>query len=319
MNMNHAIPINTQIKYLDVLVIGAGQAGLAVGQQLQKTTLTFQIFERANTIGSAWKKRYNSLSLFTPRGYSALEGLEISGCQDTYPSRNEFIAYLNEYANFFNLPITLNNGVQSLTQNKPGQFIATLDNGDQYSTTAVIIATGAFQKSKLPAFAKTLPSSIIQIIPENYQAPSQVLGETVLIVGDGATGRDLAVELSSTHKVFLSTGKKRYLLPEKLLKKSIWWWLKHLGLLTLSSQSWVGRIMQQKDAFPNRNRNLPFLKMLGVQIVPRVIDTVDDIIMLEDNQTLKVDNIIWCIGYIEDNTWLNIDSAKDINGNFLHQ
>src|ERR671920_973479 len=83
---------------LDVLVIGAGQAGLALGAQLKRTPLRFGLVERHARVGDSWRKRYDSLTLFTPRAYSALPGLALTGDPEGFPTKNEIADYLERYA-----------------------------------------------------------------------------------------------------------------------------------------------------------------------------------------------------------------------------
>ena len=100
----------------DIVVIGAGQAGLAIGSYLKSQGLDFVIVDRASSIGSAWQERWDSLTLFTPRRYDSLPGLPFPGDPDGYPNRDEVIAYLEEYARTLELPVQLSTPVQSLEQ-----------------------------------------------------------------------------------------------------------------------------------------------------------------------------------------------------------
>src|ERR671919_2843591 len=102
-------------EHFDVVVVGGGQAGLAMGHSLARQGRRFLILEAADSIGAAWRSRWDSLVLFTPRRYSALAGLAFPGDPDSYPTRDEVIAYLEQYAAAFELPIELNSQVRSLT------------------------------------------------------------------------------------------------------------------------------------------------------------------------------------------------------------
>src|SRR5919106_2740376 len=98
---------------VEVVVIGAGQAGLAIGHFLAQQGRPFVIREASEAVGSAWRNRWDSLTLFTPRRYS-LPGLAFPGDPDGYPNRDEVIAYLEQYASEFELPIEFNSAVRSL-------------------------------------------------------------------------------------------------------------------------------------------------------------------------------------------------------------
>src|ERR687892_2631074 len=103
-------------EHLQVAVVGGGQAGLAMGYYLREQGLQFAIFERGDSIAPAWRERWDSLTLFTPRRYSALPGLPFPGDPDGYPTRNEVIAYLERYAGAFELPIELKSEVRRLSR-----------------------------------------------------------------------------------------------------------------------------------------------------------------------------------------------------------
>src|SRR6478609_1960034 len=106
----------------EVVVVGAGQAGLAIGYLLRRQGRRFVILERAGQIAPAWRERWDSLTLFTPRRYSALPGLPFPGDPDGYPARDEVITYLERYAKTFDLPIELNSQVEQLDQGDDGRF-----------------------------------------------------------------------------------------------------------------------------------------------------------------------------------------------------
>jgi cation diffusion facilitator CzcD-associated flavoprotein CzcO len=89
---------------LDVLIVGAGQAGLALGYHLRTTPLRFQLVDRYGRVGDSWRRRYDSLVLFTPRAYSGLPGLPVPGDPDSYPTKDEIADYLERYAVEFDLP-----------------------------------------------------------------------------------------------------------------------------------------------------------------------------------------------------------------------
>src|ERR671924_358762 len=127
-------------EHYDVVVVGAGQAGLAIGHFLGRQGLRFVILERAGQIAPAWRERWDSLTLFTPRRYSALPGLSFPGDPDGYPTRDEVIAYLERYAGTFDLPIELKSAVRRL-ERRDGSFILELDD---WTITAdqVVVATG---------------------------------------------------------------------------------------------------------------------------------------------------------------------------------
>ncbi|MGH2797093.1 MAG: NAD(P)-binding domain-containing protein, partial [Thermoleophilaceae bacterium] len=123
--MNHLSAKDTK-EHLDVVVVGAGQAGLAMGHFLARRRRRFVILDAADSIGAAWRSRWESLVLFTSRRFDGLPGLAFPGDPDGYPTRDEVIAYLEQYAATFELPIQLDSAVRSLTA-KDGRFVVGLE------------------------------------------------------------------------------------------------------------------------------------------------------------------------------------------------
>lgn len=204
---------------LDVLVIGAGQAGLAAGYHLRSTGLRYALLERHARIGDSWRLRYDSLALFTPRSYSALAGLALSSDPDEFPGKDEIADYLERYAQQFALPVRLDAGVVSLEQ-MDDRFRATIVDGSIVDARAVVIASGAFQTPAIPALASSFSAEVTQLTPDAYRNPTSVPLGAALVVGDGATGRHIARELAATHRVLLAGGRPRRLTPDRILGRS---------------------------------------------------------------------------------------------------
>ena len=208
---------------LDVLVIGAGQAGLALGSTLRNETgLRFLLVDRHERIGESWRRRFDSLTLFTPRAYSALPGLPVPGDPEGYPTKDEIADYLDAYAAHFHLPVSLGTEIERLE--RQGEiFQATTTDGRVLTARAVVLASGAFQEPAVPAIARQLADDVTQLTPESYRNPAQTPAGTVLVVSDGATGRQIARELSAMHRVLLSTSRPRRVSSRRVLGRSIFW------------------------------------------------------------------------------------------------
>lgn len=291
---------------VDVLVIGGGQAGLAASWRLGEAGVSHVVIDASQEVGDSWRRRYHSLTLFTPRSLSALPGLALYGDPEGYASRTEFADYLAAYADKHRLPVMSGTSVTRLVAD-PSGFAAELDGGTHVHARAVIVCTGAFQQPVVPQFSRAFADDVAQLTVEDYRNPTTIGPGTVLVVGDGASGRDIAVDLVRTHKVVLATGKPRRLFPERILGQSTWTWMDRLGLLSASAGSPVGRIMQATDPFPDRGRSFRALRAAGVDIRPRLHGTDGRIAIFRDGSHADVSTIIWATGYRNHDGWIEID------------
>ena len=149
---------NSEDSY-DVLVVGAGQAGLTVGYYLKQAGLRFLIVDAADSVGSAWRQRWESLVLFTARRYNAMPGLSFDGEPDQEPTRDEVIEYLDRYATELDLPVELHSRVVALDHHE-GWYVAELRRRTILADQ-VVVATGPFQQPRIPPFdARSTRTSI---------------------------------------------------------------------------------------------------------------------------------------------------------------
>jgi putative flavoprotein involved in K+ transport len=310
--------MTTQHRELDILIIGAGQAGLALGYHLKQTPLRFQLVEAHPRIGDSWRKRYESLVLFTPRTYSALPGLAVPGDPEGYPTKDDMADYLERYAGHFELPVLLHTPIRKLERTDE-RFRATTGNGETIDARAVVLATGAFQTPAVPPIARQLSTEVVQLSPENYCSPAQIPTGPVVVVGDGASGRQIARELAATHQVYLATGRPRRVSPERLLGKSIFWWMDKLGILRASRESRIGKFLMKTDPFPGKGVALKQLRQQGVIVVGRLQQVDGKSVTFASGESATVETVIWATGYEEQADWIAIPEAKDEHGNLLHQ
>jgi putative flavoprotein involved in K+ transport len=301
---------------LDVLVIGGGQAGLATAYHLRSTRLRFEVLERNGRIGDSWRARYDSLSLFTPRAYSALPGMPLEGDRDGYATKDEVADYLERYAIRFALPVRLEADVRRL-ERVDGGFRATLGGGATIEARAVVIASGAYQLPAIPHVASGFSRDVVQVTPLSYRNPMSVPAGTVLVVGDGATGRQIARELAPTHRVLLAGGRGRSLAPDRVLGRSIYWWLDHLRLLRVTRDSRIGRRLRSRDAFPGRGLDDRHLRAAGIQEVPRLTRADGTTAGFVDGTAREVASVIWATGYRDDSAWVHIPQTADERGSFV--
>jgi putative flavoprotein involved in K+ transport len=140
----------------------------------------------------------------------------------------------------------------------------------------------------------------------------------VLVVGDGATGRQIALELAAAHEVLIAVGRPRRVSPDRVLGKSIFWWMDKLGILRASRESAIGRYLMKADPFPGKALELKRLRRQGVNVVGRVLRAEGKKVSFANQKTAVVDYVIWATGYNDDTDWVTIPEAKDTDGSFLH-
>ena len=203
--------------HYEVVVIGAGQAGLAVGRFLSRQERRFLILERAGSVGSAWQERWDSLTLFTPRRYDSLPGLDFPGDPNGYPTKDEVIAYLEDYARRFALPISLDTDVRRVGAHDAGGYILETDQG-AIGAEQVVVATGPFQQPYVPAVASQLSPAVDQAHSVQYRRPSEVPPGTV--VGGGNTGFQIAEALVHATTWFSRSAHDRSPFPGGLVETS---------------------------------------------------------------------------------------------------
>jgi putative flavoprotein involved in K+ transport len=296
----------------DVIVIGAGQAGLAMGYYLKKRNVSFLILDKASEIGESWRKRYDSLTLFTPRAYSALPGLPLSGDQGQYPNKNEIRDYLLHYAKTFSLPIEGNTYIEKLDQIEAG-FILSTNRGD-YRSKAVVVATGPFQVPTIPRFSKDLSRGILQLHSAEYKNPNQLIEGPTLVVGGGNSGAQIASEIGDNRQVYLSVSHSLRFLPQDVWNKSIFWWFDKLGLLKANVNSKLGDIVKNMPdpifGFELKEK----IKLGKVTLKTKATSADGSWVRFQDGSRIEVKNIIWCTGYQTDYSWINLPSIFDEKG-----
>jgi putative flavoprotein involved in K+ transport len=300
---------------LQVAVVGAGQAGLAIAYFLRRQDGRFVIFDRAGELAAAWHQRWDSLTLFTPRRYSALPGLSFPGDPDGYPTRGEVIAYLDRYAETFELPIELDSEVKRLDRGDDGRFRLELD-GRAVTADQVVVATGPFQAPYVPKLAERL-SDVFQTHAVGYRRPDQVPSGIALVVGGGNTGFQIAKELSATHKVALSIGSRQTPLPQRLLGRDLFWWLTKARILDKTIESRLGRKLSTRDTLIGSSPR-ELRRRYGVELKPRLVDADGGRARFQDGSELEVNSVIWATGYRPDYSWINLPLV-DKNGRLRHR
>ena len=291
------------------VVIGGSQSGLAVGYHLRQRDLSFVILDENDRIGDAWRKRWNSLRLFTPGRYDGLPGMRFPGSPYSFPTKDETADYLEAYAREFELPVRT--GVKVDRLSKAGDRFEVSWGEQTLFAENVVVATGAFNNPKVPAFARELDESIVQLHSKEYRNPSQIQEGGVLVVGAGNSGAEIAIELAPHHKTWLSgpdTGQEPARAGshlDRLITPILW-----LVATRLTVKMAPGRKL--RDHFLDPPRGIPLGRVrrkdfapAGIERVPRMTGVMNGCPVLEDGKVLEVSNVIWCTGFTRDYDWID--------------
>ena len=219
-----------ELQPIHTIVIGGGQAGLAVGYHLAKRGIPFLILDANQQVGDSWRNRWDSLRLFTPARYAGLPGLRFPGRGDIAPTKEQTADYLMEYARHFNLPVQ--NGVRVDRLWKEGNRFVMTAGKQRFEAENVVVAMANYQVPKVPTFAKSLDPEIVQLHSYEYRNPTQLQDGGVLVVGLGNSGarhrdrsRTFTSNLARGKRVWNNPCSNRHLLCTILLRaaRSISW------------------------------------------------------------------------------------------------
>jgi putative flavoprotein involved in K+ transport len=221
---------------IEVVVVGAGQAGLAVSRELTQADVPHVVLERGR-IGQTWRGRWDSFCLVTPNWSLQLPGYAYDGDDpDGFMLRDEVVAYLERYADGFEAPVREGVELHSLEQEPGGGFRLETSAGAIFAP-AVVLCTGAYQRPHRPAGAATLPPDLLQIDVEDYRNPADLPAGAVLVVGSGQSGCQIAEELHEAgREVFLACGRAPWA-PRRLGEHDLFWWALETGFLDARASS----------------------------------------------------------------------------------
>jgi len=300
---------------LDVAVIGGSQAGLAMAWHLTRRGLRFVVLEAAPEIGHTWRSRWDSLTLFTPAQHDALPGMPFPGRPDTYPTKDPVADYLRDYAAAFHLPVRLNARVTHLSKTAEGFEIGT--QAEVFRARQVVVAAGPFQTPFIPPAAQRLDGAVTQLHSAGYRNPQALPAGPVLVVGGGNSGFQIAEELAAAgRRVDLSIATKQPVLPQRLAGKDLFWWLTHLGLMRVTTESRLGRRMSSRDFIIGSSRRR--LQKKGVRFRPRLTGAGGRTAQFADGGTLDAGVVIWATGYRSDYSWIDIPGVVQ-DGQVTHR
>lgn len=302
------------------VIVGGGQAGLAVGHHLAQRALPFVILDAGERVGDSWRQRWDSLRVFTPARYDGLPGWPFPAPGWSYPTKDEVADYLESYAARFGLDVRSGVRVDRLSR-EDGHFVVS-SGKRRWEAEQVVVATGGYRAPRLPAFAADLDPGIVQLHSSEYRRPSQLRDGAVLVVGAGNSGGEIAMESSTGHPTWLSgrdTGQEPVRAgswSDRLATPPFWFLLSRV----LTVRNPLGRMVRDDLS----HRGLPLARVrrkdiiaAGIERVPRVTAVQGGLPVLEDGRTLDPTTLVWCTGFRSDFSWIDLP-VLDSEGNPVH-
>ena len=299
-----------QVERYETVVVGGGQAGLSVGYHLKRQGHSFVILDAHERIGDSWRKRWDSLRLYSAASRDGLPGMPFPAPRATYPTKDEMGDYLEAYATRFELPVRSGAIVETLMKEN-GRYV--VSSGDErFEADNVVVATGVFQKPYTPDFASALDPGITQLHSDDYRNLSQLQAGPVLVVGAAHSGSDIAYEAAGAHDVILS-GTDTGQLPvpiESRRGRMAFRVLFFAGTHILNMDTPVGRKMRphvRHGGGPLLRYRRKDLRAAGVErVLARTVGVERGLPVLDDGRVLAVRNVVWCTGFRPDFSWIRV-------------
>ncbi len=302
-------------EYIDTVVIGGGQAGLAVGHELRKRGRNFLIIDAHPRVGDAWRTRWDSLVLFTPARYCGLPAMRFPARGSAFVTKDEMADYLESYAAHFDLPVRTSTRVDRLTHD--GHQFHVSAGRQSFVADNVVVAMANFQQAKLPWFAGELDPRIVQLHSHDYKNPSQLADGSVLVVGVGNSGADIAMEVVKHHPTWLA-GAESAVVPfriEPYFGRNIGVrGVRFVGHHVLTMRTPIGRKARGhflETATPLIRVKPKDLVAAGTTRVGRITGVRDGLPLTDDGQTISPSSIIWCTGYRPGFSWIDLPVIGD--------
>lgn len=302
---------------VDTVVIGAGQAGLAVAYHVARLARASRqrhdlvVLEAGQRVGDNWRCHWDSLRLYTPARYDGLPGMRFPAPAWSFPGKDDVAGYLEAYAQRFDLPVRT--GVRVLRV-RPGDGRYVVDTGGgTIEADHVVVATGTFGRTAyVPPFAAELDPGIVQEHSSGYRNPAQLPEGPVLVVGASHSGADIAYEVVRGHPTYLS-GRDTGQFPFDIEGRSgriCFPVLFFLGGHLLTVGNALGRRMREED----RRHGGPLLRVKSadleragvVRLTERTVGVRDGMPVLADGTVLEVCSVVWATGFRQDFGWIEM-------------
>jgi putative flavoprotein involved in K+ transport len=298
---------------IDTVVIGGGQAGLAVGYHLARRGIDFVILDKNEQVGDNWRNAWDSLRLFTPARYNGLPGMPFPLAPHAFARRDEMAAYLHAYAERFRLPVRNGVSVHGLRPAVDGRSGYTVTaKGHRFEARNVVVATGPQHLPLVPDFAREIRQGIMQLHSSEYRNPSQLQPGPVLVVGASHSGPDIALEAAGEHPTVISgpyRGQIPFAIegrPARVILRGLWFVANHV----LTVKTPLGRKIKpevRSHGGPLIRVKAKHLEAAGVEhVASKTVGVRDGFPMLEDGRVVEAANVIWCTGFRLDFSWIDL-------------
>jgi len=296
---------------IETVIIGGGQAGLSTGYHLARRGRPFVILEGGARVGDNWRRHWDSLRLYSPARYDGLPGMPFPAAPWSFPTKDEVADYLAAYAAGFDLPVRTGVRVERLVRHRD-RFLV-LAGEERFDADNVVVATGTFGPAPhVPDFAAGLAPEIRQLHSSGYRHPAQLAEGPVLVVGASHSGADVAFEVAATHRTYLcgrDTGQIPFAI-EGRLARAVFPLLWLMWTRVLHVRTPIGRRMREHI----RAHGGPLLRVKGADLAAAGVERITDRMtgvrdgkpLLADGRTLDVANVVWCTGFRQDFSWIDL-------------
>jgi len=293
-----------EVEKLQTVIVGGGHAGLATAHELAQRGVGLTVLEAEERLGDQWRRRWDSLRLFTPARHDRLPGSVFPAPADSFPGKDEMADYLEAYAQDGGLPVRT--GVRVLRLARSGDRYLLETTAGTIEAGHVVVATG-YQGPKVPPFAAAIEPAVRQLHAGSYRNPTQLAGD-VLVVGAGTSGVEIAIEAARAgHRTVLAGRGTGAIPPIAYAFKGKVFWFYANRIASVGTP--IGRRM--KPLVLAHGAPLIRLKMrdataAGVERAPRVVAVEDGVPVFEDGRPIRPGTIVWCTGFGRDYSWIEM-------------
>jgi putative flavoprotein involved in K+ transport len=296
----------TRVERFGTIVVGGGQAALAAGHHLADRDVDFVMLSDESRVGDNWRKRWDSLRLFTPARYSSLPGMPFPAAPHHLADKDEVADYLERYAERFDLPLRLATRAEAVAWNGEHFEVSVNGGASRLEADNVVVATGPFQRPRVPDVSTQLSQHIQQIHSSAYRNPFELPDGPVLVVGAGNSGAQIALEVARYRKTWLA-GRDTGHVPRRILGRDVFDWAWPM-MTRFTRETRLGRRLQERagrggDALIGIPEHQ--LSAAGVVRVGRVTEERGGMPVC-DGEVIQPAVIIWCTGFRAAYSWIRL-------------